>query len=117
MNKQRDDAEVDADGDDDRHLLQEPAGEPPPLLAAAHVQPQGDQQAGVPEVHWHDVQREAEGLEELHEPERRGHAGRRRVDEHFGIDHGVAPSVGWSSRACFVQGRVPVGRGGLIVIR
>ena len=47
------------DGHDHRHLLQQPAGEPPGVRVAAEVQHQGHQQAGVPEVHRHGVQREA----------------------------------------------------------
>ncbi len=75
---------------------------------------QRDQQPGVPEVHRHGVQREAQRLKELYEPDRRGESGRLTLlDEHSRVDH----SVSSSPPSLFIKWRTPGGRDGLIVRR
>ena len=88
----------------------EPAAELPSLLAAAGMQPERYQQAGVPEVHGHHVQGKAQHLEKLDKPEGgRQRVGRSAAEEIVRIHGRFSAGV--------AAGSIPAGRGGVIFIR
>ena len=57
------------------------------MLVAAEVQPQRHQQPGVPEVHRHHVQREAQHLKNCTNQNGAGTARRRLIDQHCSFHH------------------------------